>query len=232
MSLWRWSIGSSQTACPTRWLEIAQTPRPCFSRIALRPRRSRPRRARGRPRSGRPSRRSRGRRSPRRGEAAHLLEGQVGPLAGEEGDRTGHQVTPWRSCRRWRGRSGIRSAAVSARRSPRRPPRAARGRVPRWPPRSHGGARGSEVSSTGPSAGSSGSRPWLPSTPRGVERDDRHRVAQAQLLADQREPGASLGRAVGGVEEQLGRVVAGLAVDLDAAGRSRARGRRRASSSR
>ena len=37
MSLWRWSIGSSQTACPTRWLEMAQTPSPWRSRISRRP---------------------------------------------------------------------------------------------------------------------------------------------------------------------------------------------------
>jgi hypothetical protein len=31
MSLWRWSIGSSQTACPLRWFEIAHTRRLYFS---------------------------------------------------------------------------------------------------------------------------------------------------------------------------------------------------------
>ena len=33
----RSSIGSSQIACPVRWLLIAQQPRPCFFRISSRP---------------------------------------------------------------------------------------------------------------------------------------------------------------------------------------------------
>ena len=36
MPWWRSSIGSSQTACPTRWLEIAKTCRLCLPRISLR----------------------------------------------------------------------------------------------------------------------------------------------------------------------------------------------------
>ena len=50
-----------------------------------------------------------------------------------------------------------------------------------------------------------------------VERDHVHRVPEAELLARQRGAGAQLHARIGGVEEELGRVVAGLAVDLDRA---------------
>ncbi len=33
--------------------------------------------------------------TPGGGQTAYLLEGKVGPLAGEEGDRTRHRVAPW-----------------------------------------------------------------------------------------------------------------------------------------
>ena len=93
----RSSIGSSQTACPVRWLEIAQTCRPCLLQdlAAAARRRRRPRRA-AHGRSGRPSRRSRARRSPTRPRAGDLLERQVGPLAGEQRDRSCHAAPPRR----------------------------------------------------------------------------------------------------------------------------------------
>jgi hypothetical protein len=53
---------------------------------------------------------------------------------------------------------------------------------------------------------------------RGVQRHHLHGVAQPDLLARQRHAGLQLGQRVGGVEEQLRRVVAGLAVDLDGPG--------------
>ncbi len=53
------------------------------------------------------------------------------------------------------------------------------------------------------------------------ERNHRHGVAQADRLAGEREGDARLGPRVGGIEEQLGGIVAGLAVDLDAAGEVR-----------
>ena len=62
-----------------------------------------------------------------------------------------------------------------------------------------------------------GSRPCVPRTHDGIERDDVHRVPQPDLLAQQAEAGARLREPIGGVEEELGRVVAGLAVDVDAA---------------
>ncbi len=53
------------------------------------------------------------------------------------------------------------------------------------------------------------------------ERNHRHGVAQADRLAGERERDARLGPRVGGIEEQFGGVVSGLAVDLDAAGEVR-----------
>ena len=85
--------GSSHTACPTRWLEIAYTlesvPLEDLATLVevavLVP-------APGR--GGRPSTRSRGRRSPSRPRVGDLRERQVGPLAGEPRVRRAHQETP------------------------------------------------------------------------------------------------------------------------------------------
>ena len=55
-----------------------------------------------------------------------------------------------------------------------------------------------------------------------VQTDDAHQVPHAEFLARQRDPGPALGRArVGRVEEQLGGVVPGLAVDLHEPGEVR-----------
>src|SRR5919106_4590916 len=52
---------------------------------------------------------------------------------------------------------------------------------------------------------------------RGVERDNVHDVAEAELLAHQSEPRARLGPPVRRIEEELARIKAGFAVDLDGA---------------
>ena len=115
----RSSIGSSQTAWPLRWLEMAQTFRPYFSSI------SSLRRDVGvvldrRPRVEvvAPAGDLEAVVAPARGEPAHLLERQVGPLAGEQGDRSGHGQflsRSWRSC----GDRPARSRCVGAASRPR-----------------------------------------------------------------------------------------------------------------
>ena len=85
------------------------------------------------------------------------------------------------------------------------------------PAPSQNGSEASEHRSSGVSATGVGQPAVRAAHARGIERDDVHRVPQAELLAHQAEAGPRLGEPVGRVEEQLGRVVAGLAVDVDAA---------------
>ena len=104
--------------------------------------------------------------------ARHIsLERQVGPLAGEQGDGSGHgvpfSVSSPAAAVEWASRPASRSRTSTAAR------------------RARAGGPGSEQSRTGPSAGSSGSRPWVPETGCRVQRHDAHRVAQADLLAGQ-----------------------------------------------
>ena len=134
----RSSIGSSQTAWPARWLEIAQTFRPCLAeQVQLAARRSVVLGAPGRRRGGRPSRRSPARRSPTPAASRHTSSnGQVGPLAGEQGDRSGHVVllrcSGWSGRRRatpdWCSAGDLSSAAAAAAPRPRRAPAAPAGR--------------------------------------------------------------------------------------------------------
>jgi hypothetical protein len=51
----------------------------------------------------------------------------------------------------------------------------------------------------------------------GVERNDVEQAAQAELFAEQKPGDAQLGPAQLGIEEKLGGIVAGLAVDIDGA---------------
>ena len=59
---------------------------------------------------------------------------------------------------------------------------------------------------------------------RGVEGDDIHEHAEPELFLEQPAGNAQLGEAQGGIEKQLHRVVAGLAVDIDAPGEVRGAG--------
>ena len=118
MSWCRSSIGSSQTAWPTRWLEIAQHLQAVLlEHLALARRRSRRRRAPVDLEVVAPAGDLEAVVAPLRRQPGDLLERQVGPLAGEQGDGSGHAALLGRgpSSRRAQERQAVGGELVLAR---------------------------------------------------------------------------------------------------------------------